>query len=131
MELNGAYVSGTGIVNGLCLASVANCGSGIATGSAGVTAATTIASVCANLSGTVGAGIFMSAAITTAAPVRLMNLGLNTEVGAVSAAAERPLIYNFNGKIIVPPGSAVMVAANITGITAVYSFSLMWAELPV
>jgi hypothetical protein len=131
MDLNGTYVSGTGIINGLCLAYVPNCGSGVATGSAGVTVATTITPICANLSGAVAAGVFMSAAITTAAPTRLWNLGLNTEVGAVSAATERSLIYNINGKIIVPPGYAIMVGANITGITSVYSFGLMWAELPV
>ena len=130
-ELTGTYVSGTGIVNGLCLGYKTGCGATIATAAPVITAATLIDPVALDLSGAVSVAQFMSAGITTAAPVRLMNLGLNTEVGtAPTAATERPLIYSFEGKVVVRPGTAIFIAANITGITAVYSFGLTWMEIP-
>lgn len=130
LRVTGTYVSGTGIVDGLCLAFVPGCGAGVTAG--GVTAATTIASVPSLLGGSAGKMVFMSAGITCTAPTRLVSLGQNTEVGAtVAAVTNTPLIYDFDGMIIVPPTYALIIAADITGITAVYSFSIIWAEVLV
>jgi hypothetical protein len=131
IRVTATYVSGTGIVDGLCLSYVPNAGP-IATGSPAVTAATTIAPVSGRINGPASRVTFMSAGITTAAPTRLMNLGLQTEVGATLAAvAGTTLRYDFDGSLAIPPGYAVFVAADITGITAVYSFTIIWAEIPV
>lgn len=131
VRITGTYVSGTGVIDGLNLAYVPGCGAGVTAG--GVTAATTITSVPARLGGAAGQGIFMSAAITCTAPTRLVSLGLNTEVGTAPTvvSASVPLIYDFYGWLTVPPGYAIVIAADITGITAVYSFSIIWQEIPV
>jgi hypothetical protein len=129
LRLTATYVSGTGIVNGICLGYVAGCGAGVTAG--GVTAATTITPVPSKLGSTAAKGIFMSAGITCTAPVRLMNTGICTEVGATTAAvAGTQLQYDFDGIVVVPPTYAITVGADITGITAVYSFTLIWAEVP-
>jgi hypothetical protein len=131
IRLTATYVSGTGIVNGLCLGYNAGAGNGVdAAGT--VTAATFVTAIPSKLDGTAAKGKFMSAAITCIAPLRLMNLGLCTKLGA--ATDTNPGIsmsYEFDGTVVIPPNYAVYIGADITGITAVYSFTLIWAEVPV
>jgi hypothetical protein len=130
IRITATYVSGTGIVDGLCLGQVPGCGAGVTAG--GVTAATTTTPVPLRLDGPAAKGIFLSAAITCTAPTRVQNLGLQTEVGATLAAvAGTPLRYDFDGTLVIPPTYAITIGADITGITAVYSFTCIWAEIPV
>jgi len=130
ITVSATYVSGTGIVDGICLGYLPGCGAGVTAG--GVTVATLITPVPAKLDGGPAVAKFMSAGITCTAPTRLMNLGICTEVGATTAAvAGTSLKYDFDGVVVVPPGYAIFVAADITGITAVYSFTVIWAEVPV
>jgi hypothetical protein len=131
IRIQATYVSGTGIVNGICLGYNAGASNGVdAAGT--VTAATFITPNPAKLGGTPAKAKFMSAGITCIAPLRLMNLGMCTEVGATTAAvAGVNLVYDFDGILTIPPNYAVYIAADITAITAVYSFTLIWAEVPV
>jgi hypothetical protein len=130
IRITSTYVSGQGIVDGLCLSYVAT--DSVASGTAGVTASTNITPVSGRINGGISRMTFMSVGITTAAPTRLMNLGLQTEVGATLAAvAGTVLRYDFDGVLAVPPGFAIFIAADITGITAVYSHTIIWAEVPV
>jgi hypothetical protein len=130
IRLTAHYVSGQGIIDGICLGQVPGCGTGVTAG--GVTAATVITPVPAKLDGGAARGIFMSAGITCTAPTRLLNLGMISEVGATLAAVGMTLArYDFDDIIVVPPTYAITVGADITGITAVYTFTIVWAEIPV
>ena len=133
VKLNGTYVSTTAAAGGFCLGYVTNCGGGIATGSAGITAATLVTPVNLNIgAGGKPAGIFMSAAITTAAPAVLMDLGVDQLVttAATTSLGFFPFSYDFDGTVIVPPGNAIFVAGNIAVLITMV-FNIIWVEAPI
>ena len=131
VKMTATYVSGTGVVNGLALGYKTGCGATIATAAPVITAATLITPIALNMSGATAACQFMSAGITTAAPSYLMRLGVNNMVVTAATTSIPPYLtyYDFDGDVIIPPGGAIFVGADITGITAVYAISLMWAEV--
>ena len=74
-----------------------------------------------------GKVIFYTAATHSDTPVRvaiLMNMGAVTDVGFTSQH------YEFNGKILMPPGSMVSVCTS-TGAAANSAVAMSWAEWPV
>jgi hypothetical protein len=124
------YVDTTGAAGGLCLGYKTGLDSTIATAApGGLTAATTTVPICADLSGRLGVGIFMSPTITTAAPAVLKQLGINPlGLTATGAAATQWLArVDFDGDTIVSPGTAVFVAGNIATLSK-FTCSLSWIE---
>lgn len=130
VRLSITYVDTTGAAGGFVIGYKTGLASSIATGAVGgLTAATTTTPVCANLSGATGKGIFMSAAITTAAPAVLCNLGLNQLVLTATDATcpQWKTDFDFDGSVIVSPGTAIFVAGNIATL-AKLCCSLGWIE---
>jgi hypothetical protein len=110
----------------------ADAGAQVATGGT-ISAATLVAAVNANLgSGTASISKFAPATITTVAPALLMTLGTSICMAAGPTAMNDwwQLGHDFDGGLIVAPGTAVFVANNIAGV-ATYNISLVWEEVPV
>jgi len=133
IQLNITYVDTTGAAGGLCLGYLKGCGGSIATGSAGITVATTVTPINLNLGGSGGSKIlFMSAAITCAAPSMLMQLGINQMVltAATTSLGQWEAQYKFDGYPIVYPGTAIFPAGNIATLIKV-ACTIIWEESPV
>lgn len=127
-----AYIDTTAAAGGLCIGYLKNAGSEIATGNGGVTAATTATPISMRLDGPASSMKFMSAGITTAAPSLLMPLGINQ---LVVTATEKgvpfdTLHYEFDGKLVVPPGNAIFLAGVIAVLWKLAP-SFIWEEIPV
>lgn len=132
VKLNMDYVSGTGLTAGFVLGYKTGCGASIATGSPGITAATTATPLSARLDGAASKAVFMSAGITTAAPALLMELGISQLVitAATTGATTFKTDYDFDGTVIVPPGSAIFVAGAVASMVSVWGVTLIWEEVP-
>ena len=133
IKLNMTYVSTTGAAGGFCLGYKTGCGGSIATGSPGITAATTVTPINLDLGESGGSQVyFMSAAITTAAPAILMQLGLNQLVitAATTSGDQWKADYKFDGYPKVAPGTAIFVAGNIATLI-IMACTLIWEEIPV
>jgi hypothetical protein len=132
IKLNMGFVSGTCLGMHFVLGYKTGCGASIATGSAGITVATLATPISARLDGKTAGGVFMSAGITTAAPALLMTLGISQLVmtPATTSAVTFDTDYEFDGTLIVPPGSAIFVAGAAANEVGVYCISLIWEELP-
>lgn len=131
VRLNMTYVDTTGAAGGFCLGYRTGLAGSIATGAVGgLTAATTVTPVALNLSGKLSKGIFMSAAITTTAPAVLMQLGINQTVltAATTSSPQWLASYDFNGELVLTPGTAIFVAGNIATL-AKFVCSISWAEV--
>jgi hypothetical protein len=131
VQLNMAYIDTTGAAGAFCLGYVKNCGAGIATGSPGITAATTVAPINLRLDGPVSKAVFMSAAVTTAAPSLLFDLGINQLVTTATDATNAFFQgkYEFDGTLVVPQGTAIFFAGHIAVLIKL-AFSLIWEEVP-
>jgi hypothetical protein len=132
MAINIGYIDTTSAAGGFCIGYNTNCGAGIATGSAGVTAATTATPISARIDGPAARATFMSAGITTAAPSLLMALGLNQLVVTAADATTVPFSwrYEFNDEIVIPPGNAIYLAGIIAVLVKIAP-SFMWKEIPI
>lgn len=108
-------------------------GSQVATGAA-ITAATLVAPLNAKLgAGNSSIARFAPATITFGlATSLLMTTGLNTTVIAATDATNllKPAKHDFDGTLIVPPGSAICIAGNIA-LLGVCDVTLIWDEVPV
>jgi len=87
--------------------------------------------ISARLDGPSAKATFMSAAITTAAPSLLMQLGVNQLVttAATTSSVTFEHQYAFNGELVIPQGCAIFVAGNIAVLIKL-AISIVWAEIP-
>ncbi len=133
VKINITLVDTTGAAGGFCLGYKTGCGGSIATGSPGITVATLVTPINLNLIASGGSkALFMSAAITTAAPAILMQLGLNQLVltPATTGAPQYMASIDFDGYPIVSPGTAIFVCGNIATL-AKFACSIVWEETPI
>lgn len=71
--------------------------------------------------------------LTAASVLVIANMGQmnpTTIAGAVATGAQPALVYDFDGTVIVPPGVTVYYAGSSAS-SALFTQSLMWAEIPV
>lgn len=78
---------------------------------------------------TVSQGKFLTAATHVGTPTLITMLDT---FGAVTSSADNPISYTFDGKLILPPGSIVSLAASTAASTASgMAASITWAEWPL
>ena len=132
VRLNIGYVSTTGAPGSFAIGYITTGGGVVATGGAGVTVATTTVPANCLLGGKAAKGIFMSASITTAAPSLLMQIGVSqlTTTGATTSTVFFDGKYDFNGQVVMPPGTGIFVSGNIALLTLCVC-SIVWAEVPI
>lgn len=73
---------------------------------------------------------FTPSAATVTAPIMGLQLGINQDVAAATAAVtifNNQATYSFDGTVILPPGTAVWLAGNIAGLKKIAA-SIIWAE---
>ena len=76
-----------------------------------------------------GSGVFYSALTHSGTPVRV---AIISQIAATGVTMNQPVHYNFDGKIIMQPGSVISVAMSTTvGTTSGTDLSLTWAEWPI
>lgn len=131
MKLRLGYVSTTAAAANIVIGYQTGVGSQVATGAA-ITAATLVAPV-NMLLGAGGGSIakFAPATITfAAAPSLLMTTGVSQLV-TTAATTGIATFYNellFEGELIVPPGTAIVVAGNIAQLQT-WDVSMIWEEI--
>jgi hypothetical protein len=83
-------------------------------------------------SGVASVSKFAPATITTVAPTLLMTLGASVCMATTPTALNNfwQLGHDFDGSLIIAPGTIVFVANNVAGV-ATYDISLVWEEVPV
>jgi len=133
LRLNvGFLTAATEIIHGLALSYKANAGSMLAT-AAPFSAFTEVAAVSTLLGSNKAAVTKWSPAtnIQTAASAFLMmlDMGLWTEGTADGTAPYNNMHYDFDGSLIMLPGTSICIGANVAGSTAVNT-SIVFAELP-
>jgi hypothetical protein len=126
------YVSGTGAAGGFAIGYLGNAPAAIGTGLA-ITAFTETAAVAGygstgNLAQTATFG--QGATLTVTAPALLRQLGLNQTVltAATTGSPQWTASFDFEGDLVVTPGSAIFVAGNIATLST-FSGSITWAEV--
>jgi hypothetical protein len=120
------------VTDNFCLSYVTNAGAQVATG-ATISAATLASAVPLNLGATTKSiANFAPATITTTAPSYLMTVGLSNFMATTPNAANMfwNQFYDFDGGLIVSPGTAIFVANNVAGV-ATWNISVLWEEAPV
>lgn len=130
LQLLMGWVSTNGTPGNVVISYQSGVGSQVATG-APITAATLVAP----LNAKIGAGNssivkFAPATITFAAATSLlMTTGINgLTVTGTETAKPVQARHDFEGSVIVPPGTAVCVAGNVS-LSSVYDITLVWDEI--
>lgn len=132
ISLRGTYVDTTGAAGGYCLAVNKNIGGQLATGAiSAFTEGTPERGLVGATSGSGGNKVrFAPGAATTIAPTLLRQLGINQLV--TTAAEDEQVTFafkeDFDGDLVVGPGTAVWVCGNIATLSK-WACSLTWAEL--
>jgi hypothetical protein len=128
-SLDIGLVSGTITIGAFCLSNSLNAGSALATG--GISVFTSANPQGGNIGVSGGNSVrFTPSAATTLAGVFMMTLGLSFNTTETTLNYAISFHYDFDGKVIVPPNSAVWVAVNTT-VSATSDISLFWEEVPV
>jgi hypothetical protein len=123
------WASGTNVEGNVQLAIIPSAGDTVKDG-APITAFTAGSTINGMIGlGTVQKAKFGSAATVTAA-TRFLPLGLNIMVMDTAKATPVSLMYDFNGTVILPEGTAVFDVAS-AATTATYHRKLVWYEFPV
>lgn len=97
-------------------------------------AASTFTTLATALSGSIGAnvvnkGLYYSALTHSGTPARHSILGF---FGAVTTTAANAWRVNFDGAVIVPPGTVISIAnSTAAATTSSFDLQLTWAEIPV
>ena len=132
VRINFGYVDTTGAAGSFCLGYITDGQGIIATAGKGVTVATVTTPINLNLGGRPSKAIFMSSAITTVAPGLLMQLGVNQLVttAATTSATTFESKYDFNGQVVMSPGTGIFVAGNIAVLVKM-AISIIWEEVPI
>lgn len=122
---------GTPVLTGLTLSWLKNTGDGVGTGAPIVTF-TNIAPT-GNLVGRGAATTrFANAVVTfTTQPAVLMDLGIMHWLeGTAATGAMLPVMYDFKGTVVLPPGTSVSVGA-IAATSSTFWTSMVFAEVPL
>jgi hypothetical protein len=129
-SLDIGLVSGAIILSNWTLSANLNAGSAVAT-AAPVSAFTAGTPTGGNIAVSGGNSVrFTPSAATTLASTLVMTLGLSHNTTTTTTNYAISLHYDFDGKVIVPPNSALWVTNNAaSGATA--DLSLFWEEVPV
>ncbi len=136
LRFNAHYVSGTSVASAFGLSFAANAGNTVATGA--VFTAFNRSALGTNLfNGLLGGGVvttmFASANGTntlTAAGAYFMTMAGESALIATTANNPYALVYDFDGTVVVPPGTAVWVTGSAAS-GALLAQTLIWEELPV
>ena len=126
------YVSGNNAPGALEWAHVLNTGSQVATGSP-IATATLVAPVGVVGGATDNKGKWSPTTNTfTAAPAYLRPTGLSLFTG-VAATAVAPFLLraDYDGDIVLAPGTAISLCNQTTTTTALFQVALTWEEIPV
>lgn len=129
VSLDIGLVSGALIASNWTLSASLNAGSALATG--GISAFTSGTPIGGNI-GVAGGNTtrFTPSAATSLASTFAMTLGLSHVTTTTTTNYEAKMNYDFDGKVIVPPNSALWVTNNAaSGATA--DLTLFWEEVPV
>ena len=133
MHLMVGYIATTSAAGNVVISYQNNVGSQVATGAA-ITAATLVAPLNAKLgAGNSSISKFAPGTITFgAATSLLMTTGLNEDAFAATAAVNQPkqAKHDFEGTLMVPPGSAICVAGNIA-LLSTFDVTMIWGEVPI
>ena len=126
------YVSGTGAAAGFTIGYLGNAPAAVGTGLA-ITAFTETAAVpgygsTGNLAQSAKFG--QGATLTVSAPSLLRQLGLNQTVltAATTSSPQWQTSFDFDGDLVVTPGSAIFLAGNIAQLST-WTGSITWAEV--
>jgi hypothetical protein len=127
------YVSVTGAAGGFALGYLPNAPAAVGTGLA-ITAFTETAAIAgygaygSNLAASAKFG--QGATLTVTAPALLRQLGLNQTVLTAATTSSPQWIsrFDFDGDLVVTPGSAIFVAGNIATLST-FTGSITWAEV--
>ena len=132
ISLRLSYVSGNHAPGAFEWAYTANAGAAAATGSP-IATATLVASTSMLIgSGNVGAGLWSPTTNTfTAAPVFFAPIGVGLHTG-VAASAINPtrIVENYDGEMVLAPGSALSLCYQTTTTTALWQVAVVWEEIP-
>lgn len=134
ISIDVGYVSTTSAAGNLSLDYQTGVGSQVASGAA-ITAATLVAPV----NGMIGGGNasvakFAPATITFAAATSfLMTLGFSQLVTTAATTSQIGWTwdYQFNGRLIIPPGVAVCVTGGATAPLSLLNINIFWGEAPL
>jgi hypothetical protein len=126
------YVDTTGAAGGFVLGYLPNAPAQLATGAA-ITAFTETSAINAYLGNGASSKVKFGqgATLTVTAPSVLRHVGLNQTVltAATTSSPQWTARAEFDGDVILTPGSALFVAGNIATLIKVAG-SVVWAELP-
>lgn len=129
VSLDAGLVSGALILSNFTLSQSLNAGSALATG--GISAFTSGTPQGGNLGVSGGNSVrFTPSAATTLASTFLMTLGISFNTTTTTTNYAASIHYDFDGKVIVPPNSAVWVTNNAAS-GGTFDFTLFWEEVPV
>jgi hypothetical protein len=128
------YGSVTSIAGAFAMSYVTGCGGSYGTAQPVLTAVSTLGvPVNLSLTGQKSKVFFMAAGITTTAPGILMALGVNqlaTTAAANTALAYFDGKYEFDGTLVIPPGTAVFFGGWVA-FALQAAFSCIWEEVPI
>ncbi len=134
LGVSATYVSTTGAAGGFVLAVNKNIGGATATGSlSAFTEGTPERGLVGQTNGSGGNRIrFTPSAATTVAPTILRHLGWNQLVLTAADTANTTFQFHrdFDGEIVIGPGTAIWLAGNIATLSR-WAPSITWAEEPV
>ena len=123
------YASGTNVEGNVQLGVITNIGSEVATG-AKISAFTNGPILNGLLGGsTINKARFGIAATLTAASTQFLPLGISLMQLAAVNSVPISVAYNFNGSVIVPPGTCVFSCASAASV-ATYNERIVWYEFP-
>jgi hypothetical protein len=134
VSLDVGLVSGTIIISNWTLSQSLNAGANVATG-APISVFASVAPQPGNIGAIAGNSLRFTSgtagtAATTIATTFLMTLGMSFNTTETTLNYEVSLHYDFDGKVIVPPNTAIWLTNNAaSGATA--NATLMWEEVPV
>jgi len=125
---------GTQVIDGFTLSFLANAGDGVGT-AAPVVTFTNIAPVCTKIGSGLGCSTkFANATVTfTTQPAAFMDLGMGQNLNGTAANGEpyNQLRYEFNGEVIMQPGTTISVGAATAATSGTYWTTILFAEVPI
>lgn len=125
---------GTQIIDGFTLSYLANAGDGVGT-AAPVVTFTNIPPVSTKIGSGLGSSTkFANGTVTfTTQPTAFMDLGMGQNLNGTAANGEpyNQLRYEFNGEVIMQPGTTISVGAATAATSGTYWTTILFAEVPV
>lgn len=128
-----AATLGTYVIDGFTVSYLLNAGDGVGTGAPVVTF-TNLPPVNVLLGkGNSASTKFANATVTfTTQPAALMDVGLGQWLNGVAAVGQPyALAYDFDGAVMMPPGTTISIGAATAASSATYWTTILFAELPM